>query len=51
MKIVKMWCENTKEGTEYLAFNGYKPILRFTKKLWLVGRIGNSLDDVTVLSK
>ena len=40
-----------KVGTEYLDFNGYKPILRLTKKLWLVGRIGNSLDDVTVLSK
>ena len=51
MKIVKTWCENTKEGTEYLAFNWYKPIIRLTKKLWLVGRIGNSLDDVTVLSR
>lgn len=51
MKIIKMLCETTKEGTKYLAFNGYKPILRFTKKLWLVGKIGNPLDDVTVLSK
>lgn len=49
MKIVKMWCENTKEGIEYLQFNRYKPICRISTHLWLVSQIGNMLDDVTYL--
>ena len=49
MEIVKTWCENTKEGMDYLEFNGYKPIKRLTKKLWLVATIGNKLDDVIIL--
>ena len=43
-------CENTKEGTEYLAFNGYKPICRLSKNLWLVLKIGNKLDDVKIVN-
>ena len=33
--IVKTWCENTKEGMDYLTFNGYKPICRIWKNYWL----------------
>lgn len=50
MKLIKTWCENTKEGFDYLNYNGYKSICRITAKLWLVGTIGNKLDDVEVLS-
>ena len=46
MKIVKTWCENTEEGKDYLEYNGYQPIRRLTKDLWLVKKIGNKLDDV-----
>lgn len=49
MRIVKTWCENTKEGIGYLDYNGYKPICRLTKSLWLVGRIGTGLTDVFVI--
>lgn len=49
MKIIKTWCENTKEGKDYLNYHGYKPICRLTNKLWLVGKIGNKLSDVTVI--
>lgn len=49
MKVIKMWCENTKEGMEYLAFNGYKPICRLSKNLWLVSKIGDELDDVKII--
>ena len=49
MKIIKTWCENTKEGFEYLQFNGYKPICRLSKAFWLVGKIGNSLSDVEII--
>lgn len=49
MKIVKTWCESTKEGFEYLAFNGYKPIARISKSFWIVRKVGNLLDDVTIL--
>ena len=49
MKIVKTWCENTKEGKDYLKYNGYQPIYRLTKDLWLVKRIGNKLDDVKIM--
>lgn len=48
MVIVKTWCENTKEGMDYLKFNGYQPICRLTKKLWMVGRIGNPMTDIKV---
>ena len=47
--LVKMWCENTKEGMEYLSFNGYKPVCRIGKKLWVVKSIGNPLDDVKII--
>lgn len=47
--IVKTWCENTKEGMEYLKFNGYNPICRIGKSLWLVRCIGKKLDDVKVI--
>lgn len=49
MKIVKTWCENTKEGLSYLEYNGYKPICRISKTLWIVCCVGNKLDDVVVL--
>lgn len=49
MKIVKTWCENTKEGINYLEFNGYKPICRLSSRLWLVRKIGNPLDDVIIM--
>ena len=47
--IVKTWCENTKEGMNYLSFNGYKPIYRIGKNYWLVKCLGNKLDDVKVI--
>ncbi len=49
MKIIKTWCENTDEGRNYLAYNGYEPICRLTNKLWLVKRIGNKMTDITVI--
>ena len=49
MRVIKTWCENTKEGMDYLNYNGYKPICRLTKNLWLVRKIGNILTDVTVI--
>ena len=49
MKIIKTWCENTKEGMEYLRFNGYKPICRLSKNLWLCRTIGAILDDITII--
>ena len=49
MKIVKTWCENTKEGKDYLEYNGYQPICRLTKDLWLVKRVGNKLNDVEIM--
>lgn len=49
MRIVKTWCENTREGMDYLKYNGYKPILRLTKTLWLVMRIGNKTCDITII--
>lgn len=49
MKIVKTWCENTEEGKNYLEYNGYQPICRLTKDLWLVKRVGNKLDDVEIM--
>ena len=47
--IVKTWCENTKEGLNYLAFNGYNPICRIWKNYWLVKCVGNKLDDVEII--
>ena len=49
MKLIRTWCENTKEGMEYLAFNGYSSICRLSNSLWLVAKIGNKLDDVTIV--
>lgn len=51
MNIVKTWCENTKEGMDYLKFNGYEPVKRLSKSIWLVRKIGNKLDDVKPLGK
>lgn len=50
MRLVKLTCENTEEGRSYLAFNGYDPITRLTKTIWMVKRIGNKLDDVRVVA-
>lgn len=49
MRIVKTWCKNTKEGIDYLCFNGYKPICRISRKLWLVRCIGEPLKDVKIV--
>lgn len=49
MRIVKTWCENTKEGMDYLSYNNYKPICRLTKTMWLTKQIGNNLSDVSVI--
>nr|DAU92173.1 MAG TPA: hypothetical protein [Bacteriophage sp.] len=49
MKLIRTWCEDTKEGMEYLAFNGYSPIRRLSNSLWLVAKIGNKLDDVKIV--
>ena len=49
MKLVKTWCENTKEGMDYLRYNGYDPIRRLGSHLWLVKKIGNPLGDVRVI--
>lgn len=46
MKLVRMWYENTDEGKDYLTFNGYKPICRLSKSLWLVTQIGNKVDNI-----
>lgn len=51
MILLKLWCENTMEGKEYLTFNGYSPICRISKKIWLVKRIGKKLDDVKIITK
>ena len=32
-----------------LEYNGYQPIRRLTKDLWLVKKIGNKLDDVEII--
>lgn len=50
MNLVKTWCENTTEGKTYLEYNGYAPICRISSSLWLVGKIGNKLDDVEVIA-
>lgn len=49
MRLVKTWCENTKEGMEYLEFNRYCPVCRVTRQLWLVKKIGNKLADVKII--
>jgi hypothetical protein len=49
MRIVKTWCENTKEGEKYLSYNGYAPIIRIGKDLWLVKTIGVLLADVDII--
>ena len=49
MRIIKTWCENAKEGRGYLKYNGYKPICRLTKNLWLVKRIGNKMNDIKIV--
>ena len=41
-----MWYENTDEGKDYLTFNGYKPICRLSKSLWLVTQIGNKVGNI-----
>ena len=49
MRVVKTWCENTKEGMDYLKYNKYKPICRLSKNLWLVRKIGVKLCDVFIV--
>ena len=51
MKLIRTWCEDTKEGMEYLAFNGYSPIRRLSNSLWLAVKNGNKLDDVKIVIK
>ena len=50
MSIVKTWCENTKEGIDYLRFNGYKNAIRILNtNLYVCRSIGNQLSDVTII--
>lgn len=49
MAILKMRSENTKEGKEYLEYNGYGNVKRISKNLWFVSKIGNKLDDVKII--
>ena len=49
MRIVKTWCESTQEGIGYLDYNGYNPICRLTKTLWLVKQVGNKMCDIKVV--
>jgi hypothetical protein len=48
MHIVKTWCENTKEGMEYLKYHKYEPMLRIGE-YWLTKRIGIKCYDVRVI--
>ena len=49
MRIIKTWCESTEEGRGYLNYNGYKPICRLTKTLWLVKKISNKMCDIKII--
>ena len=50
MRIVKTWCENTKEGEEYLKYNNYKNAKRILNTHYFVCEcIGEKLDDVIVI--
>lgn len=50
MRIIKTWCENTKEGQDYLRYNGYKNARRIAKTNFYVCQcVGNKLDDVVVI--
>lgn len=51
MKLIRTWCENTKERMEYFTFIGYSPVCRLSNSLWLVAKIGNKLDDVKKVKK
>lgn len=49
--VVKTWCENTKEGEEYLKFNGYRNAKRIGESnLYEVDCIGKPLRDVQILN-
>lgn len=50
MRIVKTWCENTKEGEDYLKYNGYIEAKRILNtEYYICKTLGNKLDDVKII--
>ena len=50
MRIVKTWCENTKEGEQYLRHNYYEKAKRIPYTDYYICRcIGLELDDVEII--
>lgn len=50
IRIVKTWCENTKEGEDYLKYNGYKNAKRlFNSSYYVCFCKGIRLSDVDVI--
>lgn len=50
MRIIKTWCENTKEGENYLKYNGYIKARRILNTNYYICKsIGNKLEDVKVI--
>lgn len=50
MRIVKTWCENTKEGEQYLRYNYYEKAKRILNTDYYICRcIGLELSDVEII--
>lgn len=50
MVVVKTWCENTKEGEEYLKYNGYSNAKRILNtSYYYCKNKGVSLKDVKII--
>ena len=50
MRIVKTWCENTKEGEEYLQYNYYENAKRIPGTNYFICKcIGLDLNDVEII--
>lgn len=50
MRIIKTWCENTKEGEDYLRYNGYTNARRILNTDYYICKsIGNELKDVKLI--
>lgn len=50
MRIVKTWCENTKETENYLKYNGYENAKRIlVTNYYICTSIGTELDDVKII--
>ena len=45
MKIVKTWCENTKEGESYLKYNSYGKKIKRIPNTNLFLCLGNTVPD------